>query len=84
MTQLNALPPQRRSLSDWLIGLPTMLLLMLVLVIGTGEMIHGQLLRLGESMFGDPANQVRCQLERGCRSGQTPSQRIYRQQPRRG
>ena len=59
MTQLTALPTNRRTLWDWLIGLPTMMLLMLVLVIGTGEMIHGQLLRLGESMFGDPANQVK-------------------------
>ena len=30
-------------------------LLLLVLVIGTGEMLHGQLLRMGESMFGDKA-----------------------------
>jgi hypothetical protein len=30
----------------------------LTLVIGTGEMIHGQLLRMGEKIFGDPATGV--------------------------
>ncbi|MCC7545578.1 MAG: transporter, partial [Aquabacterium sp.] len=30
----------------------------MTLIIGTGEMVHGQLLKLGESMFGDPAAQV--------------------------
>ncbi|MDE1997439.1 MAG: TRAP transporter large permease subunit [Burkholderiales bacterium] len=28
------------------------------MIIGTGEMVHGQLLKLGESMFGDKADQV--------------------------
>jgi len=30
----------------------------LTLVIGTGEMVHGQLLKLGESLFGNPETQV--------------------------
>ncbi len=47
-----------RSLSEWLSSLPVLILLLLTLVIGTGEMFHGQLLRMGERMFGDPANNV--------------------------
>ena len=47
-----------RKPSEWLVGLPTITLLLLVLVIGTGEMLHGQLLRMGESMFGDKDNGV--------------------------
>lgn len=47
-----------RSLAEWLSSLPVFALLILTLVIGTGEMIHGQLLRMGESMFGDPASGV--------------------------
>lgn len=47
-----------RGPGEWLIGLPTITLLLLVLVIGTGEMLHGQLLRMGESMFGDKDNGV--------------------------
>jgi len=43
---------------QWLVGLPTISLLLLVLVIGTGEMIHGQLLKLGETMFGDKTDHV--------------------------
>lgn len=42
-----------RSWTEWLSSLPVFLLLVLTLVIGTGEMIHGQLLRMGERMFGD-------------------------------
>lgn len=45
--------PLGRKPGEWLIGLPTIALLLLVLVIGTGEMLHGQLLRMGESMFGN-------------------------------
>ncbi len=33
-------------------------MLMLVLVISTGEMVHGQLLKIGESLFSDPSAQV--------------------------
>lgn len=47
-----------RSLSEWLSSLPVFLLLILTLVIGTGEMIHGQLLRMGEKLFGDPSTGV--------------------------
>jgi TRAP-type C4-dicarboxylate transport system permease large subunit len=43
-----------RTPSEWLSSLPIFSLLLLTLVIGTGEMVHGQLLRLGERMFGDP------------------------------
>ncbi|MDO8332324.1 MAG: TRAP transporter large permease subunit [Fluviicoccus sp.] len=43
-----------RSLSEWIFSLPVFALLILTLVIGTGEMIHGQLLRMGEKLFGDP------------------------------
>ncbi len=32
-----------------------MILLLLTLIIGTGEMVHGQLLRMGERLYGDPA-----------------------------
>ncbi len=47
-----------RSLSEWFSSLPVFALLILTLVIGTGEMIHGQLLRMGENMFGDPDSGV--------------------------
>ncbi len=47
-----------RSLSEWFSTLPVFLLLILTLVIGTGEMIHGQLLRMGERLFGDPASGI--------------------------
>jgi len=47
-----------RSPLEWLSSLPVFILLLLTLIIGTGEMVHGQLLRLGESMFGDPSAQV--------------------------
>lgn len=47
-----------RSPGEWLFSLPIFSLLLLTLIIGTGEMVHGQLLRLGERMFGDPAHNV--------------------------
>ncbi|MDO9005864.1 MAG: TRAP transporter large permease subunit [Aquabacterium sp.] len=47
-----------RSPLEWFSSLPVFALLLLTLIIGTGEMVHGQLLRLGESMFGDPSAQV--------------------------
>lgn len=43
---------------EWFSSLPVFILLLMTLIIGTGEMVHGQLLRLGESMFGEPAAQV--------------------------
>ncbi|RZU38275.1 TRAP-type C4-dicarboxylate transport system permease large subunit [Fluviicoccus keumensis] len=47
-----------RSSNEWLFSLPVFCLLLLTLIIGTGEMIHGQLLRVGERIFGDPATGV--------------------------
>ena len=47
-----------RSLSEWFSSLPVLALLLLTLVIGTGEMLHGQLLRMGERMFGAPTTNV--------------------------
>jgi TRAP-type C4-dicarboxylate transport system permease large subunit len=44
-----------RTLQEWFASLPVFALLLLTLVIGTGEMVHGQLLKAGESMFGDKA-----------------------------
>lgn len=54
-----------RSWSEWLSTLPVFLLLLLTLVIGTGEMIHGQLLRMGEKMFGDPEHGIQYSFLRG-------------------
>lgn len=42
-----------RTASEWFSSLPVLILLVLTLIIGTGEMIHGQLLRMGENMFGN-------------------------------
>jgi TRAP-type C4-dicarboxylate transport system permease large subunit len=47
-----------RTPTEWLLSLPIFALLLLTLVIGTGEYLHGQLLRMGESMFGDPQSGV--------------------------
>ncbi|MGQ0596767.1 TRAP transporter large permease subunit [Aquabacterium sp.] len=47
-----------RTLLEWFSSLPVFALLLLTLIIGTGEMVHGQLLKLGESMFGDSQAQV--------------------------
>lgn len=47
-----------RSLSEWFASLPVFGLLLLTLIVGTGEMLHGQLLRVGEAVFGDPQAQV--------------------------
>mgnify|MGYP006211600767 CR=1 FL=1 len=47
-----------RTTLEWFSSLPVFIMLMLTLVIGTGEMVHGQLLKIGESMFGDPETQV--------------------------
>ena len=33
-----------------------LIMLLLTLIIGTGEMIHGQMLRMGERLYGDPAS----------------------------
>ena len=47
-----------RTFLEWFSSLPVFALLLLTLIIGTGEMVHGQLLKFGESMFGDPQAQV--------------------------
>ena len=41
--------------TEWISTFVVLVLLLLTLVIGTGEMIHGQLLRMGERLYGDPA-----------------------------
>ena len=40
--------------TEWISAFVILVLLVLTLIIGTGEMIHGQLLRMGESLYGDP------------------------------
>lgn len=47
-----------RTVLEWFSSLPVFVLLLLTLIIGTGEMVHGQLLKFGESLFGDPSAQV--------------------------
>jgi len=47
-----------RTLSEWCVSLPTITMLLLVLVISTGELVHGRLLAAGEAMFGNPAKHV--------------------------
>lgn len=47
-----------RTLNEWFLSLPVFSLLLLTLIIGTGEMFHGQLLRMGENLFGDPKSGV--------------------------
>jgi TRAP-type C4-dicarboxylate transport system permease large subunit len=47
-----------RTPLEWFSSLPVFTLLLLTLIIGTGEMVHGQLLKFGESMFGDQKAQV--------------------------
>jgi TRAP-type C4-dicarboxylate transport system permease large subunit len=42
-----------RTFLEWFSSLPVFVLLLLTLIVGTGEMVHGQLLKLGEHMFGD-------------------------------
>jgi TRAP-type C4-dicarboxylate transport system permease large subunit len=54
-----------RTPSEWLSSFPVVVLLILTLVIGTGEMIHGQLLRIGENAFGDKEKGVQYFLLRG-------------------
>ena len=41
--------------TEWISAFVILVLLLLTLIIGTGEMIHGQLLRMGERIYGDPA-----------------------------
>ena len=39
--------------NEWISTFMVLVLLLLTLIIGTGEMIHGQLLRMGETLYGD-------------------------------
>ena len=39
--------------TEWISTFVILLLLLLTLIIGTGEMIHGQLLRVGERLYGN-------------------------------
>lgn len=40
-----------RSFGEWLVSLPTFFILLTVIFLGTGEYIHSQLLKLGESQW---------------------------------
>ncbi len=60
-----------RTPAEWLSSFPVVFLLILTLVIGTGEMIHGQLLRIGESAFGDKEKGVQYFLLRADPSAPT-------------
>ena len=40
--------------TEWISTFVILFLLLMTLIIGTGEMIHGQLLRMGERLYGDP------------------------------
>ncbi len=42
--------------NEWISTYVILLMLLLTLIIGTGEMIHGQMLRMGERLYGDPAS----------------------------
>ncbi len=39
--------------NEWFSTFSILILLLLTLIIGTGDMIHGQMLRMGESLYGD-------------------------------
>ncbi|MBI2731987.1 MAG: hypothetical protein HYX44_01330 [Aquabacterium sp.] len=56
-TSSNASSPGR-GLIGWFANLSTLFLLIMILVISTGEMMHGQLLKFGEVLFSDPQQQV--------------------------
>ncbi|HRH17669.1 MAG TPA: TRAP transporter large permease subunit [Aquabacterium sp.] len=49
---------QTRSAAEWLVSLPTLMLLLLVLLIGTGELVHSRFLQIGQALFGDQIDQV--------------------------
>ena len=42
--------------NEWFSTFSILILLLLTLIIGTGDMIHGQMLRLGERLYGDEKN----------------------------
>jgi TRAP-type C4-dicarboxylate transport system permease large subunit len=47
-----------RSAAEWAVSLPTLALLVLVLLIGTGELVHSRFLQIGQALFGDHIQQV--------------------------
>ena len=47
-------PGKPKGIFDWFTTFFIFFLLVLTLIIGTGEMIHGQLLRMGEKLYGNP------------------------------
>lgn len=49
----------------WISTIVIFCLLMLTLIIGSGEMLQGQMLRYGEKWFGDPASGVQYSFLRG-------------------
>ncbi|MFP5441693.1 MAG: TRAP transporter large permease subunit [Gammaproteobacteria bacterium] len=49
--QTNKAVLANRSLGEWLVSLPTILILLTVILLGTGEYIHSQLLKFGESQW---------------------------------
>ncbi len=49
---------QTRSAAEWMVSLPTLALLVLVLLIGTGELVHSRFLQIGQALFGDKIQQV--------------------------
>ena len=55
---LPSAPPLSQTWLGRLVKLSTLGLLVLILVISTGEMVHGQLLKFGELMFNDPSQKV--------------------------
>lgn len=68
MSHISPIPGPRvlgRTPAEWLLSLPVFSLLLLTLIIGTGEMFHGQLLRMGEHLFGDPKTGVQYFMLRG-------------------
>lgn len=54
-----------RTWSEWLFTFPVFVLLILTLTIGTLEMIHGQLLKVGESLYGDESKGIQYSMLRG-------------------
>jgi TRAP-type C4-dicarboxylate transport system permease large subunit len=82
-------PSSGRSWADWFANLPTISLLLLILIISTGEMMHGQLLKFGEIMFSDKAQNVQYFLLRAdpekptCNPNVNIDEEIARQQAAR-
>ncbi len=54
-----------RTWSEWLFTFPVFVLLILTLTIGTLEMIHGQLLKVGEGLYGDESKGIQYSMLRG-------------------